>query len=105
MYWQSKTRPVKKITRTIEKYDKHGNYKGKEVITEEEEIYDKMVYEQVPVWPLYPPYEITCEYDKGTGGYFDSGDTLTTDENVSVNYTNQNTLDGFQFNSVNMCVN
>ena len=41
---QLEIRKVKRITRTIEKYDKHGNYKGKEIVTEEEEIYDKEVW-------------------------------------------------------------
>ena len=35
---------IKRITRTIEKYNKKGNLIGKEVITEEEEIID------VPIW-------------------------------------------------------
>ncbi len=35
---------TKKITRTIEKYSKDGRYLGKEVIIEEEEVYDKKVY-------------------------------------------------------------
>ena len=44
---------VKKITRTIEKYDKHGNYKGKEIIIEEEEIFDKEYYPPSPIY-VYP---------------------------------------------------
>ena len=102
--WQLITRPVKRITRTIEKYDKHGNYKGKEVITEEEDMYDRMVYEQVPYYP-YPPYDIIC-YNGETGQTFNyDNPTLTTDENGTIVYTTPNTGSTAEFNSVSFCAN
>jgi len=42
--YQPQTRKIKKITKTIEKYDKNGNYKGKRVETIEEEEYDKQIW-------------------------------------------------------------
>lgn len=44
--WDStpKNRKVKRKTRTIEKYDPQGKLISKEVITEEEEIFDKIVW-------------------------------------------------------------
>jgi len=58
---QLEKRKIKRITKTIEKYDKKGNYKGKKVITEEEEIFDedRYVYPTYPVYPTpyYPTYE------------------------------------------------
>jgi len=56
--WKPEIHKVKRIIQTIEKYDKHGNYKGKEVVTEEEEIYDKEVWGS----------EMTFEYNVQCGG-------------------------------------
>jgi len=44
--WQPKIKKVKKITRTIDKYDAEGKLIGREVITEEVENIEKEVWEQ-----------------------------------------------------------
>jgi hypothetical protein len=54
-------RVIKKITRTEEKYDKDGKYKGKKIITEE--------HEEVVV-PYY-----TYVYSAGTGTISDNNTT------------------------------
>lgn len=70
---QPETRQVKRTTRTIEKFDPEGKLVSREVITEEEEIFDKQV------WPNnHNDLIITCdEINNGTGGDFDAGHTLT----------------------------
>jgi hypothetical protein len=45
---------IKRITRTIEKYDENGIFIGREVIIEEYEDVEKMVYEP-PSYPYCPP--------------------------------------------------
>ena len=45
--YQPETIRVKRTIRTIETYDAHGNLVSREVITEEEDYYDKQV------WPSY----------------------------------------------------
>jgi len=46
-YYYYPTIKVKRITKTIEKHDKDGKYKGKKIITTEEEIIDNPVYTYV----------------------------------------------------------
>jgi len=46
--WQPKTKNIKRITRTIDKYDAEGKLIGREVITEEVEDIEKEVWE--PMW-------------------------------------------------------
>ena len=82
--WEPTTRKVKRVTRTVEKYDAEGRFVGKEVITEEFEEYDKLVWEQ-PTYPYYPTYPqppyapsdpiVTWQGD--TAGFEDAGNTLT----------------------------
>ena len=45
MQWQPKTKNIKRITRTIDKYDAEGKLIGREVITEEVEDVEKQVWE------------------------------------------------------------
>lgn len=40
-----KTKTIKKVTKTVEKFDKNGNFIGKEVITEEYEDQEVQVWE------------------------------------------------------------
>lgn len=47
--WYPETKRVKKITKTIDKYDNEGVYIGREVITEEYEEIDKPVWD-LPYW-------------------------------------------------------
>lgn len=42
---QSNPRKIKRTTKTIEKYDTQGKLIGREVITEEVEIYDEYYYQ------------------------------------------------------------
>jgi len=49
---------VKRVTKTIEKYDENGKFIGREIITEEYEDVEKIVYEQIPyVTPHQPTYQ------------------------------------------------
>jgi len=50
------TTKVKRITKTVEKYNKDGKYKGKKVITTEEEIIDK------PIWSYTDNGDYIDEY-------------------------------------------
>jgi hypothetical protein len=55
--WQPVTKTVKRITKTIDRYDVEGRLIGREVITEEHEDVEKQV------WELQTPYEVTCNCD------------------------------------------
>ena len=47
-YYYPQYKPIKRITRTIEKYDAEGKYTGKEIITEEIEDDIKVIYPSYP---------------------------------------------------------
>jgi len=55
--WQPVTKTVKRITKTIEKYDVEGRLIGREVITEEHEDVEKQVWEIVPNQQFF----VTCD--------------------------------------------
>lgn len=55
--WGPKIKNVKKVTKTIDKYDSEGKLIGREVITEEHENIEKEVWEPIP---YFPPYTVTC---------------------------------------------
>jgi hypothetical protein len=72
---------MKRITRTIDRYDKDGKLIEREVIVEEHEDVERMVYEQ-PSYPYCPPPYQPPWYDYGTwvtcnpNGYASSGNSL-----------------------------
>lgn len=87
---QPNTVKVKRTVKTIEKYGPNGEYLGKEVITEEKDEYDKMVYSgSIPI-------------TSGEGTYIstDSVNWDPNDPNVQWSYTNNANTEDVQF-----CVN
>ena len=79
---QPKTRSVKRTTRTVEKFDPEGQLISREVITEEEEIYDKQVWDS---------NEFIITGEGGTTGGHEDGNHCLTDESItsgSVTYKN-----------------
>lgn len=80
---QPKTRSVKKTTRTIEKYDPEGQLISREIIIDEEEIFEKQIWDN---------HEITVIGDGTTGGNFDGADCLTNDDVTSGSVTYKNNV-------------
>jgi hypothetical protein len=63
--WGPRLKTVKKITKTIDKYDAEGKYIGREVITEEYEDFEKEMWKQIP---YQPPYIVTCGNENDNSG-------------------------------------
>lgn len=78
---QPKTRSVKRTTRTVEKFDPEGQLISREVITEEEEIYDKQVWDN---------HEFIVTGEGTTGGDFDGSHCLTGEKINSDTITYKN---------------
>ena len=81
MIYSQPTKKVKRITRTIEKWDASGQYLGKEVITEDIEDVEVPDYS----WkPDYNDYPITCGIQQP------SNNSLVTSYSSNVSFTSQN---------------
>ena len=76
---EPKTRNIKRTTRTVEKYGPEGQLISKEVITEEEEIFDRIVYDNT----------ITLSGINDTGsGEYNPHTTTQMDPNIPYTLTN-----------------
>ena len=74
-----RTKIIKRVIKTIEKYDSEGKLIGKEVIIEEQEDIEQEVWE--PCWK-YKQSDIWVSGKGGTGGDFNGSHCLTYNNEI-----------------------
>ena len=80
--WQPSIKTIKRVTRTVDKYDSEGRFIGREIITEEYEDVEKQVWGSQEYW-------VSGVFDDMTGNY-DQNQCLTNSATAG---------------SVNLCIN